>query len=86
MLLNNLEVEKAARIAAFYDFSREELEFLAGDRAEEIEEYVRKHDLHRIEDESFLGLSGEEDASKRLEVKEEKKKKVKDLTLDSFFT
>ncbi len=102
LLLNNLEVEKAAKIAAFYDFSKDELEFLVGDKAAEIVEYIEKHNLHRIEDETFLGSpAAEEDIEKRLEEvekevkeKEEKeeerkgkrKKKRKDLTLDSFFS
>ncbi len=99
LLLNTLDVDKAAKIAAFYDFSRDELEFLVGDRAGEIVEYIERHNLHRVEDESFLGLTATEDVSKRLEVeieakeeKEEKerkgrkKKRGKDLTLDSFFS
>jgi len=54
ILLEELDVEKAARIAAFYDFSKDELEFLVGERAEEIADFVEEHGLHRIEDESFL--------------------------------
>ncbi len=54
LLLNELELDKAAKIAAFYDFSREDLEFLAGERGEEIAKYVEEHGLHRVEDESFL--------------------------------
>lgn len=58
LLLEELDVEKAARIAAFYDFSKDELEFLVGERAEEIADFVEKHGLHRIEDESFLAGFG----------------------------
>ncbi len=101
LLLNNLEIDKAAKIAAFYDFSRDELEFLTAERAEEIEAYIKKHGLHRIEDETFMGFAAEaEDVEKRLEEAEEvakkseeeekpkrrRKKKGKDLTLDSFFS
>jgi len=100
LLLNNLDVDKAAKIAAFYDFSREELEFLVGERAKEIAEYIERHRLHRVEDETFLGLPTTDDVAERLEpgvTKEKEKremdkrdqrrrKKGKDLTLDSFFS
>ncbi|RLI81480.1 replication factor C large subunit [Archaeoglobales archaeon] len=88
ILLQNLEIEKAAKIAAFYDFNQDELEFLVGERAIEIHDYIREHALHRVEDETFLsGFSkAEESVEKRLERREEKKKKGKDLTLDTFFS
>ncbi|WP_290597824.1 MULTISPECIES: replication factor C large subunit [unclassified Archaeoglobus] len=54
LLLQELDTDRAARIAAFYDLSKEELEFLIGDRASEIVEYIEMHGLHRIEDETFL--------------------------------
>jgi len=88
ILLQNLEIEKAAKIAAFYDLNQDELEFLVGERAIEIHDFIREHALHRVEDETFLsGFSkAEESVEKRLERREEKKKKGKDLTLDNFFS
>jgi len=88
LLLKNLDVEKAARIAAFYDLTLEELEFIVGgDRAKEIDRFRRKHRIHRVEEEEVV--ESIEEVKKRLEEvekKEEKKtKKTKDLTLDSFF-
>jgi replication factor C large subunit len=97
-LLENLEVDKAAKIAAFYDFSEDELVFIAGEkRAKEIHDYISEHKLHRIEDETFLKSFGadvtereeevEEAESPDLEEKrEERRKKMKNLTLDSFFS
>ena len=54
LLLKELEIDKAAKIAAFYDFTKDELEFLVGEKAEEIVRFVEEHNLHRIEDETFL--------------------------------
>lgn len=54
LLLRELDVDKAATIAAFYELTKEEIEFLTGERAAEIWEYIEKHGLHRIEDETFL--------------------------------
>ncbi|WP_456468865.1 replication factor C large subunit [Archaeoglobus sp.] len=80
LLLRELEIEKAARIAAFYDFTKEELEFLVGERGSEIAEYVERHGLHRIEDETFLaafeGKLGVDVPSD--EAKEEKEAKVEE--------
>jgi len=100
LLLQELDIDRAARIAAFYDFSKEELEFLTGDRASEIAEYIEMHGLHRIEDETFLAefeskLEPEKshDVGEKSqpeddeEVRRERRKKTgKDLTLDSFFS
>ncbi|TDA25767.1 MAG: replication factor C large subunit [Archaeoglobi archaeon] len=91
LLLKNLEVEKAAKIAAFYQFNREELEFLVGERAGEIADFIEENRLHRI-DESWISVEAEErleSGAKEEELKDKQKpkeKKVKDLTLDSFFS
>lgn len=90
LLLKNLEIEKSAKIAVFYQLTEEELEFLVGDRAEEIVEFIEENRLHRV-DESWISA----EASERLKFAEKeekteeirpKEKKVKDLTLDSFFS
>lgn len=80
LLLAELDVEKAARIAAFYDFSKDELEFLVGKRAEEIADFVEEHRLHRIEDESFLAGFGSADlmSADLAESKEEDSEDVED--------
>ncbi len=55
LLLNYLEISKAAKVAAYYDFNEEELAFMVGeDKAKEILKYIEEHKLHRIEDETFL--------------------------------
>ena len=90
LLLKELDLDKAAKISAFYDFSREDLEFLVGERAEEILKYIEEHNLHRIEDESFLesfAVQGEEKVELGRDEREEPaRKKGKNLTLDSFFS
>ncbi len=102
LLLRELDVDKAATIAAFYELTKEELEFLVGERAAEIWEYIEKHGLHRIEDETFLESftkadkisetisetrkEREEEEEERKEVRTKKKKAGKNLTLDSFFS
>ena len=54
-LLSTLDTDTAAKIAAFYDLNEEELKFLVGDeRGEEIYRYMKEHNYHRIEDETFL--------------------------------
>jgi replication factor C large subunit len=53
--LSRLDIHEAARIAAFYDLTQEELEFLVGEkRAKEIVRVVDEFGLHRVEDETFL--------------------------------
>ncbi len=54
-ILLNQSLEIAANVAAFYNFSLDDLEFLLQDRkrAEEILNYVREKGLHRVEDEEF---------------------------------
>ncbi|AAB90051.1 replication factor C large subunit [Archaeoglobus fulgidus] len=101
LLLKELDVDKAATIAAFYEFTKEELEFLVGEKGDEIWKYVEKHGMHRIEDETFLEsfvkAEKEEKEESVEEVAEEKpeeereeprarKKAGKNLTLDSFFS
>ncbi|MDI9646728.1 MAG: replication factor C large subunit [Archaeoglobales archaeon] len=66
-LINNLELEKAARIAAFYNLSQEELEFLDKDRAKEIWKIIEENNLHRIEDESFLSSLSKIQENKKIE-------------------
>jgi len=87
LLLKNLEIERAARIAVFYQLTREELEFLVGERAKEIVDFIEENRLHRI-DESWIYAEAEERLESVEEKEEEKPKerKVKDLTLDSFFS
>jgi len=55
-LISEADIPVAASISAFYDFSEEDLAFMTGneERAKEIAEYISKHGLHRVEDESFL--------------------------------
>ncbi len=90
-LLLNQSVEIAASVAAFYNFSQDDLEFLLGDskRAKEIVEYMREHNLHRVEDEEFLREwveregareSKEEDESAKGTEKTEKEEKGKSKT------
>ncbi|MCS7130213.1 MAG: replication factor C large subunit [Archaeoglobaceae archaeon] len=91
VLLKNLDIERSAKIAVFYQFNREELEFLVGEKAEEIIKFIEENKLHRI-DESWVSteISERLDLVKKEEkAKEEQKskeKRVKDLTLDSFFS
>ncbi|WP_202319371.1 replication factor C large subunit [Archaeoglobus neptunius] len=96
LLLKELEIEKAATVAAFYDFTREELEFLAGERGKEIWEFVEKNRLHRVEDETFLAsfevetekaeTEKEQQEEEKAEEPERKSRTGKNLTLDSFFS
>ncbi len=83
-LLRNADVKTAAMVAAFYDFTEEELAILTGSekRAKEIKEFVRKHKLHRVEEvveEKPEEIEREiEERLKKVEEekpKEEKKKK-----------
>ncbi|MFN3384888.1 MAG: replication factor C large subunit [Archaeoglobaceae archaeon] len=59
LLLNNLEVEKSAKISAFYEFSKDDLEFLVGERASEIFEFMERNRLHKI-DETWISSKKEE--------------------------
>jgi replication factor C large subunit len=61
LLLSVLDVERASKICAFYEFDEEDVEFLTGDeeRALAISKYIEEHNLIKV-DESFL--SGFEDA------------------------
>ncbi|MEM2121032.1 MAG: replication factor C large subunit [Archaeoglobaceae archaeon] len=99
LLLNNLEVEKSAKISAFYEFSREDLEFLVGKRAGEVFEFIEKNRLHRI-DETWIGVEKGQSAEiaepegfetetrgeERREEEDKKDRKAKSLTLDDFFS
>uniref|UniRef100_A0A7J2TI14 Replication factor C large subunit n=1 Tax=Archaeoglobus fulgidus TaxID=2234 RepID=A0A7J2TI14_ARCFL len=74
-LLQNLEVEKSARIAAFYEFSKEDLEFLVKEKAMEIVRLMEERKLHRI-DETWIAVKKEEpkkEEIKETEHKEERK-------------
>ncbi|MEM2176653.1 MAG: replication factor C large subunit [Archaeoglobaceae archaeon] len=86
ILFQNLDLKACAKISAFYDFSLDELRFLAKERAEEIFEIVEKERLHRV-DESWISPKPEVEEEEEKKVKErEKIQKVKDLTLEDFFT
>ena len=83
-IMNALDIEKAAKIAAFYSLSREEIEFLVGEeKGRKIHEFIEKHGLHRVEDEEFLKefetekREKEEKKEKEEEKKKEKKEKKK---------
>ncbi len=88
ILLKNLEIEKAARIAAFYQLTREELEFLTGEKAAEIAEFIEENRLHRVDESWIFAEASErlEAASKEEEEERPKERRVRDLTLDSFFS
>uniref|UniRef100_A0A7C3MEU3 Replication factor C large subunit n=1 Tax=Archaeoglobus fulgidus TaxID=2234 RepID=A0A7C3MEU3_ARCFL len=84
LLLKELDVKSAATIAAFYEFTKEELEFLAGERGAEIWKYVEEHGLHRIEDETFLEsfLKAEKTSEKIHEMVEEKEEEEEEKEED----
>ncbi len=99
-ILQNTDIEHAARISAFYTFSRDELEFMIDEKkAGEIAEFIQHHGLHRVEDETFLSTytGGKKEDKERSEKEKEKDEKVdqeekkehvrkqKNLTLDAFF-
>ncbi|MCS7121659.1 MAG: replication factor C large subunit [Archaeoglobaceae archaeon] len=94
ILLNSLDLEKAATVAVFYDLSEEDLNFIVGEeKASKIISKVKELGLHRI-DETFLSayekrkepkIERKEKVEKRSEVDRDKRKKTKDLTLDGFF-
>ncbi len=84
LLLREGDIKTAASIAAFYDFSKDDLEFIIGGedgkRIKEIINYIEEHKLHRVEDETFMGTISEEldeDIRKRLkeEAKESKERR-----------
>ncbi len=54
-MIGHLNVERAAKISAFYEFDSEDLEFIIGDKkkVEEIKRFIEEHGLHRV-DESFM--------------------------------
>lgn len=99
LLLNNLETEKSAKISAFYEFSRDDLEFLVGEKANEIVEFIERNKLHKI-DETWIGAKEEQSPEievgdfeeetkkeeKEVEEKERKDGRAKSLTLDDFFS
>ncbi len=59
LLLNNLGVEKSAKISAFYEFSKDDLEFLVGEKASEILEFMERNRLHKI-DETWISHKKED--------------------------
>lgn len=82
-LISEADIPVAASISAFYDFSEEEIAFMTGDerRAREISEYITKHGLHRVEDESFLsGFEREVKEEEARGVEEEKGKEEPEET------
>jgi len=70
-LLQNLEVEKSAKIAAFYEFSKEDLEFLVGEKSKEIAEFIEAKKLHRV-DETWITDLAIKEKEEEIERKEEK--------------
>jgi len=89
-LINGYDIEKAAKVAAFYEFDHEDIVFLTGDenRADKIIKYITENRLQRSEEGTILGLKDvKEDFEEKKAEKTEKKKekKVKNATLD-FFT
>ncbi|MFW5935751.1 MAG: replication factor C large subunit, partial [Candidatus Hadarchaeota archaeon] len=84
MLLSRLETEKAAGIAAFYEFDEEDLAFILGDekRAEEIAEYskeVKEHQEGEKEPfQTFKSKSKSKPKSKPKPKSEEKAEKGKE--------
>lgn len=91
LLLKNLDINRAARIAVFYQLNREELEFLVGERAEKIMEFIEENKLHRIDEswiyiEAFERLENVDKKEEKTEIERTEEKKVKDLTLDDFFS
>jgi len=70
-LLQNLEVEKSAKIAAFYEFSKEDLEFLVGEKSKEIAEFIEAKKLHRVDETWITDLAIKEE-EEEIERKEEK--------------
>ncbi|MEM4574715.1 MAG: replication factor C large subunit [Archaeoglobaceae archaeon] len=70
-LLQNLDIERSAKIAAFYDFSKEDLNFLVGEnRAKEIMDFIEKNRIHRV-DETWISAKALTTESER-EVEEER--------------
>ncbi len=69
-ILSNAKIPVAASIAAFYDFTEDDIAFMIGDkkRAKEIMGYIKEHKLHRVEDESFL--SGYDEVEEKIEKPE----------------
>jgi len=82
-LINTSEIEKATRVAAFYEFDEDDIAFITRDekKAQKIMELVREKGLHRIE-EGFL--AGFEKAEEKKEEAKPKKEKSKEVTLDFF--
>ncbi len=78
MLLSKADIKTAASVAAFYDFTEEELALIIGNekRAREIKEFIRKHKLRRVEEEAVEEVSVEEiekEIEERLKKAEEEK-------------
>ncbi len=75
-LLRKADLRIASSVAAFYDFTEEELAILVGEkRAREIKEFIRKHGLRRVEEkEEALEEEIEKEIEERLEKVEEKPK------------
>jgi replication factor C large subunit len=79
LLLTKADIKTSASVAAFYDFTEAELEFITGDkkRAREIKEYIRKHGLHRVEEDAVDEAPAEEvekEIEEKLKAEEEKPK------------
>ncbi len=83
VLLSKADIKTAASVAAFYDFTEEELTLIIGNerRAKEIKEFIRKHKLHRVEEEAIeeeISVEKiEKEIEERLKRAEEEKPKEK---------
>jgi len=89
-MIKTSDIEKAARICSFYEFSEDDIEFITqdGKKAQKIMEFIRENKLHRIEEEFLQGFVKKEELKKAEEKAEEKAKPKKDkdreVTLDFF--
>lgn len=86
-LIKDYDIEKAAKVAAFYEFDHEDIVFMTDDdsRADKIIQYITENRLQRTEEGMILGLKEVKEEAKKTEKPEkEKEKKVKNATLDFF--
>lgn len=89
-LLKTSDVERAARISAFYDFSEEDIEFIIQDekKAHKIMEFIKENNLRRTEEGFLKGFEKREEKKEikkdREKISKPKKEKGKRVTLDFF--
>ncbi|AGK60672.1 replication factor C large subunit [Archaeoglobus sulfaticallidus PM70-1] len=98
-LMERLDDERCARISAFYEFDKEDLEFLTNaKKAERIIKIIEEKNLHMVDESNILDGFERFERKKRETERAEKAdgdtnrkdvktkgKKVKEMTLDSFF-